>query len=98
MLTALNKMMRGQHFSICTIDDAIKALGSRPDGPAYAILRLQHCVNWMDMPPALRAAVPKLIERCLSVPAYQFQLTEVTPERAALNLAGTLSLLTREGA
>lgn len=51
-----------------------------PDGQAYKILRTVHCVAWSDMPAELRDAVPKLIERCLRVPAYQFQLTAVSPK------------------
>lgn len=95
VLTALNKMMSGEHFSICTVDEAAKTPGTMPAGAAYKILRPLHCVKWVDMPEELRAAVPKLIERCLRVPAYQFQITEVTPEQAARVQAGTIRLLTR---
>ena len=35
VLTALNKMMQGGHFSICTLDDAVKAT---PLGPDYGYL------------------------------------------------------------
>ena len=98
VLTALNKMLRSSYFDICTLDAAIKVLGTIPDGQAYTILRPLHCVHWCDMPRELRDAVPKLIERCLQVPAYQFQLTEMTPERQALVQAGTLKLLTRDAA
>jgi len=93
VLTALNRMMRGSHFSICTVDDAAKALGATPDGRAYAMLRTLHCVNWIDMPEELREAVPRLIERCISVPAYQFQITAVAPEQATRAKAATLKLL-----
>lgn len=95
VLTSLNKMLRGSHFDICTVDAAAKALGSIPDGRAYAILRPLHCVHWGDMPAELRAAVPKLIERCLDVPAHQFQITETTPAGQQRVQAGTLHLLTR---
>ena len=95
VLTALNKMMSSSHFDICTVDSAAKALGTIPCGQAYKILRPLHCVHWQDMPRELRDAVPKLIERCLQVPAYQFQITEVTPEQAARIQSGTLKLLTR---
>lgn len=96
VLTALNKMMTGSHFSICTVDDAIKALNVVPDGQAYKILRPLHCMHWVDMPRELREAVPKLIERCLEVPAHQFQITATTPEQTARVQAATLRLLTRE--
>lgn len=98
VLTALNKMMRGNYFDICTLDAAMKTLGTIPDGQAYAILKPLHCVHWSDMPRELRDAVPRLIERCINVPAHQFQLTEVTPERTALIQAGALRLLTRDAA
>jgi len=98
VLTALNEMMLGRRFSICTLDDAIKTLGAVPDGRAYSILRPLHCVEWKDMPCELRDAVPKLIERCINVPAYQFQLTAVTPEQRANLQANTIRLLTRDAA
>ena len=75
VLTALNRMMRGTHFSICTVDAAIKALQTMPDGRAREILHTLHCTDWADMPPELRAEVPRLIERCIGVPAHQFQIT-----------------------
>ena len=81
VLTALNKMMRDSHFDICVVDAAVKALGAQPEGRAYQILRTVHCVQWGDMPQELRDAVPKLIERCINVPAYQFQINQVTPEQ-----------------
>lgn len=88
VLTALNKMMRASHFDICTLDAAIKVLRTVPDGRAYDVLRPLHCINWRDMPPELRAAVPGLIERCISVPAYQFQVTPVSKaEQQALYMA-----------
>jgi len=96
--TAINKMMQGGHFSICTLDDAVKALGTVPEAAAYRILRPLHCVSWMDMPRELRDAVPKLIERCLQIPAYQFQITEVTPDVAARVQSGAIKLLTRGAA
>lgn len=96
VLSALNKMMAGGHFSICTVDEAIKTLRVIPDSRAMSILRPLHCVEWKDMPTELRDAVPKLIERCLQVPAHQFQVTAMTPERSALVQSGTLRLLTRD--
>lgn len=95
VLTSLNAMMTSARFDICTVDAAIKTLGCVPDGRAYTILRPLHCIQWQDMPAELRDSVPRLIERCINVPAHQFQITPKTPERAALVQAGTLKLLTR---
>lgn len=98
VLTTLNKMMRSSRFSICTVDDAVKVLGTMPDRRAYDILSTLHCVEWGDMPTELRDSVPKLIERCINVPAYQFQITELPTQEQRLRLASnTLRLLTREG-
>ena len=82
-LTALNHMMRGGHFNICTIDSVAKLLNRHPDAIAYSILRPLHCVNWNEMPTELRNEIPQLIQRCLGVePSFQFvqQVAEnVTP-------------------
>lgn len=95
VLTSLNKMMAGGHFSICTLDEAVKTLGAMPDGAAMRILRPLHCVNWIDMDPELRAAVPKLIERCINVPAHQFALTEVSAADRAVVTKASIRFLTR---
>lgn len=97
VLSALNKMMRSTHFNICTVDAAVQALHTVPDARAYSILRPLHCVNWSDMAPELYAAVPQLIERCINVPAHQFQLTLTTPEGQLRVQAGTLRLLAGGG-
>jgi hypothetical protein len=96
VLTKLNSMMRSGHFSICTIDDAIKALNTVADSRAYKILRTLHCVEWGEMPPELRASVPGLIERCLNVPAYQFNATAISASDQQAVLLATAKLLTRE--
>ena len=75
VLTGLNKMMKGSHFSISTIRTAIETLRCVPDSRAMQILEPLHCVNWADMPAEIRDAVPGLIERCLKVPAYQFKVS-----------------------
>ena len=75
VLTALNRMMLGKYFDLTVIDSAMKVLQTVPDGGAYAILRTLHCIHWEHLPPELRAEVPRLIERCIGVPAHQFQIT-----------------------
>lgn len=64
--TGLKKMFEGSHFSICTLREAIKTLGTLPDADALKILEPLHCVNWSDMPAALRNSIPALIGRCLA--------------------------------
>jgi hypothetical protein len=63
---ALKKMFESSHFSICTLREAITTMGSLPDVEAMKILTPLHCVDWSNMPPALRNAVPALIGRCLA--------------------------------
>jgi hypothetical protein len=94
-LTALNQMLENGTFYISTVDEVAKAIGALPDGQAYKILRPLHCVKIRDMPAELRAALPQLIERCINVPAYQFQVTAVTPEQQLRITASTVRRLTR---
>lgn len=87
--TALNNMMEGRYFDICTIDKVAAVLNVQPEGDAYKILRPLHCVDWAKMPAELRDAVPGLIEKCLGVaPTYRFKLpreasviVDITPAR-----------------
>lgn len=95
-LTALNEMMRSGRFSICTVRDVVAAVGSIPDPRAMDILKTVHCVEIGAMPKELREALPKLIERCINIPAYQFQITEITPEQRARLQSSQIRLLTRE--
>jgi hypothetical protein len=90
-LTALNNMMRGSYFSICTIDSVGRLLGIEPRGSdAYNVLHTLHCIDWGKMPPQLREAVPGLINECLGIaPAFQFtnakagQVIDLTPDAKA---------------
>jgi hypothetical protein len=95
-ITALNEMMAGSHFNVCTIDRIGKMLDINPKGEAYEVLHTLHCINWEKMPKQLREAVPGLIKECLGVgPVFQFKTLEpvvidVEPEkkRGFLRLLG----------
>lgn len=86
-MTALNEMLAGSHFSICTIDKVGKLLGVNPKGEAYDTLHTLHCIDYSKMPARLRDAIPELIRQCLGVEAiYRFttlqrEVVEVAPER-----------------
>lgn len=95
-LASLNEMMRGGKFYISTVTEVAKALGAVPDARAMDILRPLHCMDISRMPPELQAALPKLIERCIAVPAYQFQLTALTPEQQVRLQGNNLRLLTKD--
>lgn len=73
-ITALNKMLKDGHFSICTIDAVAEMLrvNSR-NTEEYRILRTLHCVSYNDMPQILRQELPLLIKKCLGRgPEFQF--------------------------
>lgn len=103
-LTAINNMLAGGHFSICTIDSVADLMGiPRNSCEAYQTLRALHCIDYAKMPAELRNAIPGLIEQVLGVePAYQFatltsRVIEMTPAPPARQEApeprGVLRLL-----
>jgi hypothetical protein len=104
-VTALNNMMSGGHFNICTIDSVAALLEVQCRGSdAYRILHTLHCVDWGKMPPELRAAVPDLIKECLGIaPVFQFtdttkRVIDITPpkqEQPEHKRGGFLRLLGR---
>lgn len=91
-ITSLNEMMRKGTFYVSTVTEVADAIGAIPDGAALRILRPLHCMKIGDMPADLREALPRLIERCIGVPAHQFQVT--TPTNAALVEQATVLRLT----
>lgn len=95
-LASLNEMMRRGRFYISTVTEVAEAIGAVPDARAMDILRPLHCMEISRMPAELQAALPKLIERCIAVPAYQFQLTALTPEQRVRLQGNNLRLLTKD--
>lgn len=84
---ALAKMMSGGHFSICTVDEILKVTGGVPTKEDYEALRLLHCVNFRDMSQALRMEFPRLLERVLSSPSMEVNVT-FKPLARPVNLIG----------
>jgi len=63
---AMKKLLGDSHFSISGVQSIAKVLGlPRPSGRAYDTLHALHCVDYADMDPQLRAAIPGLIKECL---------------------------------
>lgn len=62
---ALQKMLKGGHFSICTIDKIVDMLSIKPAREEYDILRTLHCVDYNQMQPELLEHLPTLIMRVL---------------------------------
>ncbi len=79
-ITALNSMMRKSYFSICAVRDAAKILEVPINCEAYNTLNALHCVDFADMSPAVRQAIPHLIAECFNRPdIFQFQLPSQRP-------------------
>lgn len=79
-VSALNKMMAGGHFNICTVREIAEMFGVMAEPEAMSILKTLHCVDFNKMPRELYASIPALIQRALSgAQAFQFDL-RVGPE------------------
>ena len=52
--TALRKMFKDGHFSICTIDKCLKLSNTIADKKIYESMSALHCVNYSDMSEDLR--------------------------------------------
>lgn len=76
-VTALNAMMAKGWMDICTIRSVAEMLGRDPRGDAFGILHSLHCIHFDKMPPALRDAIPALIEQCLDcAPTHRFTIDD----------------------
>lgn len=71
---ALNKMMEGNHFSICTVDNILQITKGVPQKEDYDTLRLLHCVDFRDFTPVMREEFPKLLQRVLESPTMQLEI------------------------
>lgn len=79
-LTALNEMLRGKHFNICTIDRVADLLDVHVDPDAYRTLRPLHCIDYAAMPRELYASLPGLIQQALSGrEVFQFDVRPPAP-------------------
>lgn len=82
--TALRDMVRKGFFSICVIDEILRMTCTIPDGDSYRMLRMLHCMNFMDMPPKLLAELPGLLRAVLNGPSLQFGVELRLPQRAEI--------------
>jgi len=48
VVSALNTMFKGKHFSICVVDDCMKVVGAVRTSE-YEVMRLYHCRDFADM-------------------------------------------------
>lgn len=86
--TALNKMFRGHHFSICAVTEVAAMLGIHPEAEAMRLLQPLHCVNWADMPRELRNQVPVLVEQALAGGFQAFEIRAQQPSSRAIEVVG----------
>jgi len=56
-----NMFQTDKHFSICTIDQCIKATGINITRERYNVYHTQHCVNWRDMLPEFKEQLVAMI-------------------------------------
>lgn len=56
------KMMSNGTFYITDIDTILKMTGGVPPKREYDMLRALHCISFKDMSPALRLALPRLMQ------------------------------------
>ena len=83
-VVALNKMMAGGHFNVCTVREIAEMFGVMPDPEPMGVLKTLHCVDFNKMPRELYASLPALIQAALSgAKAFQFDL-RVGPEMPML--------------
>ena len=61
--TALRKMFKQGHFSICTVDSCLEVLGIARGGETYRQLHALHCVDYADMPRELADRIPGMLQR-----------------------------------
>lgn len=83
---ALRKMVSGNYFDICTIDNIIKMLELIPDRTVYSVLKSQHCVHYNQMPDRLLKQLPELIAAVLASPAFDASRINLVSASGGLRL------------
>jgi hypothetical protein len=68
---ALDHLFTQDYFSVCQLDSVLKVVNRPQSGDAYTLLRSLHCVEYANMPQALRDRIPHLVNECLRSPDAQ---------------------------
>lgn len=66
VLAATQKLFTKSYFSISDLRNIAEVVGVPTNGGAWAMLQPLHCVDYNDMPPMLREAIPHLVNECLT--------------------------------
>lgn len=77
VITAMRKMFRGTHFSICDLDKCLQITRTIPNKMEYDSLSALHCVNWSEMSPQLRQMVLEKTVAMLSSESFDLQILDL---------------------
>ena len=66
VLAATQKLFTDRFFDITDLRKIAELVGVPTNGGAWAMLQPLHCVQYNDMPPMLREAIPHLVNECLT--------------------------------
>lgn len=81
--TAINNMLSGGFFSICVIRSVAEALDITPHRKIFKVLEALHCVPYHKMPDELRAELPSIILRCLTLePTKKISSEEIVVKKS----------------
>lgn len=86
---ALRKMVAGNYFDICVIDNIVKMLELIPDRTVYSVLKSLHCVHYNQMPDRLIKQLPELIAVVLASPSFDASRINIVSEAGGLRLVSS---------
>ena len=66
VLAATQKLFTKSYFDISALNKIAEIVGVPTRGGAWAMLQPLHCIDYADMPPMLREAIPHLVNECLT--------------------------------
>lgn len=78
VVTAMKKMFKGSHFSICDVDKWLKITGAIPNQQDYETLSALHCVYWNEMSSELRQMVFDKTIEMLSCEGFDLSVLDMT--------------------
>ena len=77
--TALKKMFKENHFSICTIDKCLKISNTIPDKSVYNNMSALHCVSYSEMSEDLRKWLFENVVLLFNNTGFDFSIFDVMP-------------------
>ena len=83
--TALKKMFKESHFSICTIDKCLKISNTIPDKSIYNNMSALHCVYYSEMSEDLRKWLFENVILLFNNNGFDFSIFDVMPMKEEKN-------------